>query len=187
MNSFYDHSELVKLGFKKLGDDVLISKKASIYGAQDMSVGSHVRIDDFCILSGKITLGSYIHISAYAALYGGQAGIFVEDFANISARNTIYAVCDYFSGAAMAGAMMPSECRLVDARPVYIGKHALLGAHCVVLPGSVISEGSAFGCCSLINGRTSAWSIHAGVPFKKIGSRKQAPLELEKQFISLKE
>lgn len=36
-----------------------------------MTIGSNVRIDDFCILSGRLEFGSYVHIAAYSALYGG--------------------------------------------------------------------------------------------------------------------
>ena len=56
MNNFYDAQELKEFGFAKVGINVLISRKASIYGAKNMSIGSNVRIDDFCILSGKITI-----------------------------------------------------------------------------------------------------------------------------------
>ena len=64
---FYSESELKNLGFKKIGSNVLISKKASLYGVSQMEIGDNVRIDDFCILSGNIMLGSNIHISAYVA------------------------------------------------------------------------------------------------------------------------
>jgi len=71
MNSFYSTKELASLGLKRYGENVLISRKCSIYGAQSIEIGDNVRIDDFCILSGHIILGSNIHISAYVALFGG--------------------------------------------------------------------------------------------------------------------
>lgn len=183
MDSFYSRDELEKLGFHALGKNVLISRRASLYGIQNMSIGDHVRIDDFCILSGKIVLGSYIHISAHAVLYGGEAGIIVGDFANISTRSTIFALSDDFSGAAMAGAMLPLEYRLVDERPVVIEKHVVVGAHCVVLPGVILSEGSAFGCCSLINSSSLPWTLNVGVPARKIKDRQREPLILEKEIL----
>ena len=69
MDSFYSQNELLELGFKKIGTNVLISKKSSIYNAQNIEIGDNVRIDDFCLLSGTIKLGNYIHIGAYSALY----------------------------------------------------------------------------------------------------------------------
>ena len=67
-SSFYSQKELTSIGFKSIGTNVLISKKASFYSPEEISIGNNVRIDDFCILSGKITLGSNIHISAFCAL-----------------------------------------------------------------------------------------------------------------------
>ncbi|PSU67593.1 hypothetical protein CTM67_20550, partial [Photobacterium phosphoreum] len=66
MMSFYSYEELKKIGFSSFGDNVLISKKASIYGASKIDIGNNVRIDDFCVLScsnGKFNIGNYIHIA----------------------------------------------------------------------------------------------------------------------------
>lgn len=69
MDSFFSKEELQLLNIK-VGKNVKISRKSSIYG-YNIEIGDNVRIDDFCILSGKIRLGNYIHIAAYSALYGG--------------------------------------------------------------------------------------------------------------------
>ncbi|MEC2449247.1 acyltransferase, partial [Bacillus cereus] len=50
--SFYSQEELSEIGFLSVGENVLISKKTSIYNPGAISVGNNVRIDDFCILSG---------------------------------------------------------------------------------------------------------------------------------------
>ena len=68
MTSFYTEEELKGLGFRHIGNGVCISRKASIYGAQNISLGDHVRIDDFCILSGRIEIGSYVHVAAYTSV-----------------------------------------------------------------------------------------------------------------------
>ena len=54
MNSFYTENELKQIGFKRIGENVLISRKASIYQPELIEIGNNVRIDDFCILSGNI-------------------------------------------------------------------------------------------------------------------------------------
>ena len=86
--SFYTNDELLDLGFQCVGSHVLISRKASLYGTKGMQIGDNVRIDDFCILSGEITLGSNIHIGAYSALYGSM-GIELENNTGISPRSTL--------------------------------------------------------------------------------------------------
>lgn len=74
-NSFLSIEEIKKIGFKSVGNEVYISRFAKFYSPEKMEIGSNVRIDDFCLLSGKIVLGNYIHISAYSALYGADVGI----------------------------------------------------------------------------------------------------------------
>lgn len=54
--SFLSDSELRKIGFKKLGKNVKISEKASIYNPEKIEIGDNSRIDDFCLLSGKISV-----------------------------------------------------------------------------------------------------------------------------------
>ncbi len=96
-SSFYTAEELKQIGFKSYGNNVLISRFANFYAQEKMEFGNHVRIDDFCILSGNIKLGNYIHISAYTALYG-KFGIEIEDFSGLSARCIVYSATDDFSG-----------------------------------------------------------------------------------------
>ena len=183
MNSFYDDKELQELGLKSYGKNVYISRKASIYGADRISIGNNVRIDDFCILSGCIQIGSYVHIAAYSALYGGSLGIKIEDFANISSRVSVYSISDDYSGASMTNPMIPDEYKNVVNKKVSIGKHVIIGSTSVVLPGVVLKEGSAFGSFSLIKYDSEEWSINAGIPCKKIRERERVALELEKQMM----
>lgn len=180
--SFYSREQLYNIGFQSIGENVYISRKASIYGAEKMFLGSNVRVDDFCILSGSIKMGNYIHIAAYSAVYGGTAGVEINDFVNISSRVTIYAECDDFSGMTMTNPMVPDKYKKVHNEKVVIEKHALIGATTVVLPGVHIEEGGAFGSFSFINHHTEAWSINAGIPCRKIGERKKDLIELEQKF-----
>ena len=183
MSSFYTQNELQDLGFKSLGNSVLISRKASIYGVENITIGNNVRIDDFCILSGSITLGNYIHIAAYTALYGGDKGIYIDDFANISSRVCIYSMCDDFSGKTMTNPMVPDMYKNITCEPVYIEQHVIIGSTSVVLPGVRLREGSSFGSFSFINQDSEAWSINTGIPFKKIRNRSKNLLKLEKSFL----
>jgi galactoside O-acetyltransferase len=176
MNSFYTPEELLLLGFKKLGDNVLISRKASFYNAHEISIGSHVRIDDFCILSGKITLGSFIHISAYCVLYG-QYHIEMEDYTGLSARCTVYSASDDFSGDYLISPMVSKEYTNVQGGEVTIKQYSQIGASCVILPNLMIHEGVVVGSMSLINKSLDAWGIYAGIPIKRIKDRKQGLLK----------
>ena len=179
MDSFYSESELKKLGLKRFGANVKISRKASLYGVDLMIIGNNVRIDDFCILSGKISIGNYIHIAAHSWVYGGDKGVTLDDYSNISSMVSIYAVSDDYSGISMTNPMIPIEFKKVDSREVKIGRHVIIGTHSVVLPGVILREGSAFGAFSFINHDSEKWSINAGIPFKKIKDREKYVLKLE--------
>jgi galactoside O-acetyltransferase len=179
MNSFFSPNELISLGFNKIGENVLISRKASIYEPHLIEIGDNVRIDDFCILSGSICLGSFIHISAYTALYG-KYGIILDDFTTISGRVTIYSQNDDYSGAYMTNPMIPKQFTNVTGGPVQIKKHSIIGAGSIVLPNLTINEGVAVGAMSLINRSLKEWRIYAGIPAKYLKPRSKALLQNEK-------
>lgn len=182
MTSFLSQKEIDEIGFKAYGKNLKISRHACFYGASEMVIGNHVRIDDFCILSGCIELCNFIHIAAYSAIYGGEKGVYIDDFANISSRVSIYAVNDDYSGESMTNPMIPDQYKFVQSERVSIGKHVIIGSTSVILPGVVLAEGSAFGSFSLINRDSDAWSVNAGIPFKKMKDRSKRLLEKEELF-----
>lgn len=182
MDSFYSEEELKQLGFKSMGAHVQLSRKASIYGAENISLGDHVRIDDFCILSGKISMGNHVHIAAYCALYGGTSGIEMCDYTCISSRGAVYAISDDYSGNALTNATISSKFRNVIEEKVIIEKHALIGTGCTVLPGVIIGEGASVGSMSLINHSLDGWGIYGGIPCKKIKERSKKLLEFEQEL-----
>lgn len=177
MNSFYSQAELNQLGLKSFGKNVLISRKVSIYGASNIEIGNHVRIDDFCILSGKIILGSHIHISAYCALYGAN-GITMEDYTGLSARCTVYSAVDDFSGNYLIGPMVETTKTNVTGGAVTICKYVQIGAGCTIMPNLTINEGIAVGAMSFINKTLAPWGIYAGIPAIRIKERSKKLLEL---------
>ena len=184
MTSFYTREELDRIGFKSVGQNVLISRKSSIYGACNIEIGNNVRIDDFCILSGRIVLHDYIHVAAYSAIYGGEAGVEVDDFANISSRVCIYALSDDYSGETMTNPMIPNEYKNVTQSAVHICRHVIIGSGTTILPAVTVNEGAAIGAMSLIKKSTDSWSVYAGIPAKVIKARSKELLKLEHDFLS---
>jgi len=174
--SFYSEDELKTLGIQKYGKNFLLSRKASLYSPELFEVGDNVRIDDFCILSGKIKLGSNIHISAYCALYG-RFGIVLEDFSGISARTTIYSAIDDFSGEFLIGPMVPAELTNVTGGTVILKKYVQLGANCIVFPNVIIGEGTCVGALSLVNKSLEPWGIYAGIPARRLKDRSKELLK----------
>lgn len=171
-NSFYSKEELIDIGFAKIGDNVLISRNASFYGINKIQIGNNVRIDDFCILSGNIILGSNIHISAYSALYGA-CGIEIMDYAGVSPRSTIFSASDDFSGDSLIGPMVPKEFQKIICGKVILEKYSQLGAGTIVLPNCTIQEGAVTGSMTLVTSSLYPWMIYKGIPAKTYKPRKK--------------
>lgn len=164
--------QIAQLGLASVGTDVKISDRCSIYGAGSISLGDHVRIDDFAILTARepVVLGSYVHISAFAFL-SGPFGIVIEDFVNVSPRATLLSGNDDFSGQWLPGALIPEDLRHVQGARIHLGRHSMVGAHSVVLPGVSFGEGAVVGALSLVKEPLAPWGIYGGVPARLIRSR----------------
>lgn len=171
VTSFLSQEEIAEMGFKSCGKNVKISRFARFYSPDKISIGDNVRIDDFCILSGNITLGSHIHISAYVALYGAM-GIVFEDYSGISAKSVIYSAMDDFSGDYLIGAIYPEEFTNVTGGLVRVCRFVQIGCNSVVFPDLDINEGSVIGACSLVNKSIDSWGIYAGIPCKLLKKRR---------------
>ncbi len=176
MNSFYSEKELLSMGFKSIGKECKISRKASFYGVENISIGNNVRIDDFCILSGYIVLGSNIHISAYVALYGSN-GIVMEDYTGISPRSTIYSAMDDFSGNYLIGPIHVEEFTNVTGGKVVVKQFAHIAANCVIYPAITIGEGCVVGLFSVVKNSLEPWGIYYGTPAVKHKNRLKTMLK----------
>ncbi len=182
MDSFYSRVELEKFGFSSFGENVLISKKASIYSPDRIKIGSNVRIDDFCILSGDIVIGNHVHIAAYSALFGSN-GIELKDFSGISSRVTIYSSSDDYTGMYLTNPTVPAEYKKIYGGKVTLEKHVIVGASSVILPNVTLKEGSSIGAMTLITKDTKEWTIYFGIPAKELKARKKNLLELEQELL----
>ena len=176
------------MGFAAVGTNVSISDRASFYNCAGISIGSNVRIDDFCVLSagvGGIYIGDHVHVAVYSSLIGAGR-ITLSDFGNISSRVSIYSSSDDYSGAAMTNPTVSPEYTGVVHADVFLGKHVIVGSGSVILPGVVLEEGVAVGALSLVNRDCKAFGIYAGNPARRVKERKLDLLKLEQRFMAAK-
>ena len=183
MKSYYSEEELRRLGLKFCGKEVRLSRNATLYGSSEISIGDHSRIDDFCVLSGSITIGRYVHVAVYSALFGGTAGIVLDDCTTVSSRNCVYAANDDYGGLGLSSGA-PLAYRKVKEAPVHLKTCSILGSGCVVLPGVTLEEGTAVGALSLVNQNLEAWWIYGGTPCRKIKERKREMAALAEQLLA---
>ena len=178
MNGFYTNQELEEMGFASLGINVKISRKASIYKVENMKIGNNVRIEDYCVLNGDITLGDNCMICVFCLL-DGNSGIEIGENVTLAARCSIHSGSDDYSGKSLFGCFAPKNLRKFrTAKKVVIKNHCLLGDSCIIFPGVTLNEGTAIGGNSLVKKDTDEWSIYAGSPARKIKERSRDVLEL---------
>ena len=175
--AFLSFRQMDELRLRYIGENVLISDKCSIYGT-DIMIGNNVRIDDFCILSGKITLGDNIHIGAYSALYG-KYGIEMDNYTGLSPRCTIFSATDDFGGNYLISPMNPEKYCHVTGGKVHLKKFVQIGSGTVIMPNQVLEEGVAIGAMSFVkNIPKGEWRIYAGSPLRFIKFREYGMKEL---------
>lgn len=170
--------------FARIGEDVTIWPKARILSPERIEIGDSVIIDDFVMLMGgeRTSIGSFVHIAAYASVMGGGV-LEMADFSALSGGVRLYTGTDDFSGEALAGPTVPDRFRKVERSRVALGRHALVGTGCVVLPGVRIGEGAAVGANSLVNRDLAPWTIYAGSPARPLRPRnRERMLALEAEL-----
>lgn len=179
--AFLTEDQIKAMGFRYIGENCLLSDKASYYNCKNISIGSNTRIDDFSVLSagnGGIEIGEYVHLAIGVSLIGAGK-ISVQDFAGLSSRVSVYSSNDDYSGQFMTNPMVPSQYTNVTSSDVIIGKHVIVGSGSVILPGVTLETGVAVGALSLVNKNCSEFGIYIGTPVKRIKERKRDLLELE--------
>ena len=172
------------IGFARVGTNVLVSDKASFYGAERISLGNNVRIDDFCVFSageGGIAIGDFVHVAVYSSLIGAGR-ISIADYCNLSSRVSIYSSSDDYSGATMTNPTVPNEYKDVTHADVILEKHVIIGCGSVILPGVTLGEGVAVGALSLIKKSCEPFGIYSGNPAQRLGARKRDLLAREQAF-----
>ncbi|EGV19349.1 hypothetical protein ThimaDRAFT_1493 [Thiocapsa marina 5811] len=181
---FLSQQELEDLNFRSLGKSVLVSTKASVYNPELIEIGDHSRIDDFCVISGRVRLGRNVHIAVFCNVCGGEEGVFLDDFSGLAYGCHVFSQSDDYSGQTMTNPTVPDRYKKEAKKPVVIKRHAIVGACSVILPGVVLEEGVSVGAMSMVSKKTDAWSIYFGVPAKKIKSRSRELLKLEKDYLN---
>lgn len=181
---YLSEDALAAMGFRSLGRNVRISDKASVYDAERISLGDNTRIDDFCVVSGTVTLGRNVYVGVFSNLAGGRSGITMGDFSTLAYATHLVAQSDDYSGETMTNPTIPAEYKREISEPIVIGRHVILGTGTVVLPGVTLPDGVSAGARTLFTESAEAWSIYVGTPARRVKARSQALLQLEREFLS---
>jgi acetyltransferase-like isoleucine patch superfamily enzyme len=180
--AYFSEVELSKMQFSSLGVNVLISTRASIYNPDQITIGDNSRIDDFCLLSGKIKVGRNVHFAAYSHVAGGEEGVSFGDFSALAYGSQVFSQSDDYSGETLTNPTVPANFKSVTKAKVTILDHVIIGTNSIVFPGVTIAEGCSIGAMSLVNRDTDEWGIYTGIPARRIKDRSRNLLKLESEY-----
>jgi dTDP-4-amino-4,6-dideoxy-D-glucose acyltransferase len=184
--TYFSESELSSYGFGRLGNNVKIHSRASIYGAENIFIGDNVRIDDFVVIiaTGKLTIGNYVSIHNFCFI-GSKYGVTIGNFATFAPGVKIFSASDDYEGEFLTGVAVPPQLTGGSHAPVQIDDHVLVGAGSIILPGCHVSEGCAIGALSLVKCDLMPWGIYAGIPVQRRKERKKDLLQLTHRLMNV--
>jgi galactoside O-acetyltransferase len=168
--------------FAEVGDNVLISTRAVFYQPEMMRFGENSRVDDFCLLSGAVTLGRNVHLAAFSHVAGGSAGVVFDDFSGCAYGCHVLTQSDDYSGSSLTNPTVPHHFKNETFAAVRIGRHAILGTGTIVLPGCDVGDGVSTGAGTVITRPLEEWTIYVGQPARAVAPRSKDLLQLEAEY-----
>ncbi|WP_133434062.1 acyltransferase [Aeromicrobium phragmitis] len=182
---WYSRQELLTLGFRGIGSNVKVSTGSRLYRPERITIGDNSRVDDQTMItpgpSGSVTLGRNVYIGPACIIESPEDAVF-EDFCTLAGRVTVYGATDDYLGESLTNPTVPLELRGLRHARIKIGRHAILGAHTVVLPGGELGEGTAVGAMSLVDKPLLDFGVYAGIPVRWVKERSRKLLALEDQL-----
>lgn len=181
--AYIPSTELLKMGFRHIGRNVKVSDKASIYNPEKIEIGDNSRIDDFCVISGFVSLGRNVHIAPHCLVAGGEKGVVLSDFSGLAYFVQVFTQSDDYTGLTLTNPTVPSKYKKEKKAAIHIGRHVIIGAGSIVFPGVTLAEGCSVGALSLVNRSTEPWGVYVGNPARRVKERKKNLLDLENAYL----
>lgn len=182
--AFLNKEQLEQMGFKSLGANVCISDKASIYNPEQFVIGNNSRIDDFCVISGKVTIGRNVHIAVFCNVAGGEKGVTLEDFSGLAYGCHVFTQSDDYDGRTLTNPTVPDKYKREIKKAIIIGRHSIVGTNSLIFPGVSLAEGTSVGALSMVTKSTEEWTVYLGSPAKRMKARKRDLLRLEEEYLA---
>lgn len=168
-----------------MGKNVIIGQTVRIRYPELVEIGDNVIIDDFTYISTALKIESYVHISSGAKIIGGRTcTVSFGSFSTLAPNVVLAAGSDDY----MAGLATP----LVEAKykgkvqygDIKIGRHCIVGASSVIMPGVTLHDGASVGALSLVKSDLEPWTLYAGTPARALKVRDRASItKLEQEFL----
>jgi acetyltransferase-like isoleucine patch superfamily enzyme len=159
-------------GFAAAGDENRIFDLTRITAPEQISLGSHIVVDDFVFLQGGrgLEIGDYVHIASFASISGGGEGV-VGAFSGIASGARVFTGSDLADGSGLIGPSVPSELRAIERARTELGEHAFICANAVVLAGLTVGTGAVVGAGAVATEDLEPWTINVGCPARPVKMR----------------
>lgn len=181
---YLSREDLNAKGIKYVGSNVKVSDRAALNNPDQLSIGDNSRIDDFCVISGRVDIGRNVHIAVFCHVAGGSEGVVLEDFTGLAYGCHVFSESDDYSGRTMTNPTVPGRFKNGTRKAVRICRHVIVGTNSLVFPGVTIAEGCSVGAMSMVTKSTEPWFIYFGRPAKKVKNRSRELLKLESEYLA---
>lgn len=135
-----------------------------------VKIAATARIDAFCKLSGKVTIGEHVHIASFCHIGVGGGTVELGDHSTCSSHVVICSGMpdlDYLH----ISAADPVEHRHPLRMKTVIGKHVVIFAGAVICPGVTVNDGAVIAAGAVVTKNVPMLEMWAGVPARKVKVR----------------
>ena len=147
---YYSESDLICVGAKHVGIGCKISKFVTFYEFRG-SIGDNVRVDDWCVIKGDVSLSDYVHVSSFSIISGIRAPVIIREFVGMGSHLNILAGTDDYRANTLGNPCVRNELATMIKGPIDIGIGSVIGAHCLILPNVTIGDGASIGAGCIVN------------------------------------
>ena len=142
--------ELLAVGFSSVGEGATVSRLARFYAIEG-TLGAAVRIDDFAILTGMLTIEDGAHISPFCFIGGTGGRVTMKRNSGIAAGTVVYTKSEDYKKPGLGTKVVGD---------VTIGEDVAIGSHCTLMPGTSIGDGAKVGAHAVISGEVAAHTLN---------------------------
>lgn len=147
-------------------------KTTILYGEKNIMLNHGAKLWEYVIVrassTGELRLGVNSKIGPHSVVFAGSRGVHIGENVMIAPHCTLASGVHDFKQI---------EVPMIKAQsfskgPIVIGDDVWIGANCTITDGVKIGNGVVVAANSVVTKDVEAYSIVAGVPASKIGSRK---------------
>ncbi|MFK7847032.1 MAG: DapH/DapD/GlmU-related protein [Rhodothermales bacterium] len=149
---------------KRLGTSCLIDTGVTIVNANTFTAGTGCALYHGTYVlntQGSMTMGENSHLGALCYVNVCHGSLSIGDDVAIGPHTSMIVYSNHYK----EGTKVTEERIQQD---IVIGNNVFVGAHCTILPGTVIGDHVVIGAGSVVKGTLEGPAIYAGAPCKKI-------------------